>query len=60
MATHIFFGLKHFGVGADEEKKKCCMQPTEVLTFARKIPQSYPRGIGIGGERSRADKMSQG
>lgn len=42
------------------KKKKCCMQPTEVLTFARKIPQSYPRGIGIGGERSRADKMSQG
>lgn len=22
MATHSFFGLKHFGVGADEEKKK--------------------------------------
>lgn len=38
MATHFFFffGLKHFGVGADE-KKKCCMQPTEVLTLAGKI-----------------------
>ena len=39
------------------KKKKSCMKPTEVLTLARKIPQSFPRDVGVGEKEAELIKL---
>lgn len=46
IATHNFGGLKHFEWKL-MRKEIWCMQSTEILTLGRKIPWSFPKGIGV-------------
>lgn len=42
-----------------KKKKKCCTQPTEVSTLARKIPPTFPRGMGVGGKEAELIKQQR-